>query len=83
LIHRSQRGRLKLDRRLGKGYAREACRALIGFAFQMLRLAWIVTITHRENTPSIRLLERLGMRLAAAPNAWPDMLAATLENDLR
>jgi RimJ/RimL family protein N-acetyltransferase len=64
----------------GHGYAAEACRALIGFAFDTLRLARIVTITHRENTPSIKLLERLGMRLEPAPAAWPGMLAATLEN---
>ncbi len=72
----------KLDRNTwGQGYAAEACRALIDFAFQTLRLARIVTITHRDNAPSIRLLEHLGMRLAPAPPIWSEMLTATLEND--
>ena len=51
------------------------------FAFHTLRLARIVTVTQRENAPSIKLLERLGMRFAPAPAAWPGLLTATLEND--
>jgi RimJ/RimL family protein N-acetyltransferase len=47
----------------------------------ILRLERIVTITQRENAPSIKLLERLGARLAPAPAAWAGMLMATLEND--
>ena len=74
----------KLDRSTwGHGYATEACRAVLDFAFQNLRLERIVTITQPENAPSIKLLERLGMRLAPAPPAWPDALMATLENDRR
>jgi RimJ/RimL family protein N-acetyltransferase len=61
----------KLERRTwGQGYAAEACCAMLDFAFQHLRLERIVTITQPENAPSIKLLERLGMRLAPAPAAW-------------
>jgi RimJ/RimL family protein N-acetyltransferase len=65
----------------GQGYAYEACRAMIRFAFDKLRLARLVTVTHRDNQPSIRLMERLGMRIEAAPPQWPDDLIGILEND--
>jgi ribosomal-protein-alanine N-acetyltransferase len=71
----------KLDRAAwGRGYAAEACRALIGFAFETLRLNRLVTITAQENAESIRLLERLGMRIDSAPPAWRGMVMGTLEN---
>jgi len=70
----------KLDRAAwGQGYAAEACQALIGFAFGILRLSRVVTITAHDNLPSIRLLDRLGMRIEPAPAAWPGMVMATLE----
>ena len=46
----------------GQGYATEACRAMIRFAFDEMRLAQLVTITATENTPSIKLLKGLGCR---------------------
>ena len=73
----------ELDRAAwGHGYAAEACQALIGFAFDTLRLNRLVTITAQDNIESIRLLERLGMRVEPAPAAWPGMAMATLENRL-
>lgn len=50
----------------GHGYATEAGRAILDFAFQELKLRRIATGTHRDNTRSIALLQRLGM------NVYPD-----------
>jgi ribosomal-protein-alanine N-acetyltransferase len=46
----------------GKGYASEACRAVIGFAFEELKLRRLVTGCNPENLRATRLQERLGMR---------------------
>jgi RimJ/RimL family protein N-acetyltransferase len=46
----------------GKGYASEACRAVIGFAFEELKLRRLVTGCEPENLRAMRLQERLGMR---------------------
>jgi RimJ/RimL family protein N-acetyltransferase len=54
---------------------------MIQFAFDQMRLLRIVTITDQQNTPSINLLQRLGMRLEAAPPSWQGSLMATLDND--
>ena len=45
----------------GKGYATEACRAALSRAFSTLGAARVVTGTAAANTPSCRLLARLGM----------------------
>lgn len=65
----------------GQGYAYEACRALARFAFDSMRLTQLVTITDKRNSGSIRLLERLGMRVEPAPPSWPGMNMGTLAND--
>jgi [ribosomal protein S5]-alanine N-acetyltransferase len=65
----------------GQGYATEACRALIRFAFDEMRLARIVTIAAAENMPSIKLLEALGMEIAPAPPSWAGSVTGTLQND--
>jgi RimJ/RimL family protein N-acetyltransferase len=56
----------------GKGYASEAVSRLLDYAFGDLGLHRVVAITHRENEPSIALLERLGMRREGhfVQNAW-------------
>ncbi len=64
----------------GRGYAVEACREMLRFAFEEMRLARIVTITDNKNLPSIRLLGRLGMRIEEAPPSWTGSLTGTLEN---
>jgi RimJ/RimL family protein N-acetyltransferase len=46
----------------GNGYATEAGRAALGYGFEELRLAEIVSFTSRLNEPSWRVMERLGMR---------------------
>ena len=67
----------------GQSYAAEACRAMLRFAFDEMRLARIVTITATENTASIKLLEALGMQIAPAPSSWAGSLTGTLQNDRR
>lgn len=45
----------------GKGYASEAARAWLAHGFDNLGLAEIVAFTYVGNTPSRRVMERLGM----------------------
>ena len=54
----------------GKGYATEACRALLGHAFDRLGAQRVVTGTHPSNTASVRLLERLGFRRTTEDPGW-------------
>ena len=46
----------------GKGYAYEATRALINFAFETLTLHRVYSITDCKNKSAIKLLKSLGMR---------------------
>jgi len=46
----------------GKGYATEAVRAVIHFAFTTLGLTRIEASTHPSNTRSVALLRRIGMK---------------------
>src|SRR5690606_33496231 len=48
-----------------QGYAGEAARAVISFAFEEYRLHRIFAVTAGGNEPSARLLRGLGMRLEA------------------
>jgi len=50
-------------RQQGKGYASEAAKALVDFSFETLRLARIIATTDYDNTPSQRVMQRVGMRL--------------------
>jgi RimJ/RimL family protein N-acetyltransferase len=54
--------RIKRDR-WGRGYAPEAARAVIGFAFGELGLDRVVSCIHSANAASIRVAEKLGMSL--------------------
>ena len=53
-----------LEQYWGQGYAKEASQAAIGYAFETLKLPCLAAVTSPENTPSIRLLERLGFQLS-------------------
>jgi RimJ/RimL family protein N-acetyltransferase len=55
----------------GHGYATEAAAAMIAYAFSTLRLRRIVATTEHDNTRSINVMRRLGMRLERNPNAEP------------
>lgn len=46
----------------GQGFASEAVRALLGYAFGGLRLHRLMALVDCENGPSVALLERVGMR---------------------
>lgn len=45
----------------GQGYANEAARSVLDFAFQRLKFAEVVSFTARANLRSQRLMQRLGM----------------------
>ena len=45
----------------GNGYATEAARAVLGYAFDELELSEVVSFTAVQNTPSRRVMERIGM----------------------
>jgi RimJ/RimL family protein N-acetyltransferase len=49
----------------GRGYAGEAARALLPFAFETMGFHRVVGRTEARNTGSARVLEKLGMRLEA------------------
>lgn len=49
----------------GRGYATEACQAILGHAFNQLQAQKLVTATAEVNRPSRRLLERLGFQKTA------------------
>ncbi len=53
----------------GCGYATEAARALIGFAFAELGVHHIQAQTLSENSPAIALAQRLGMRVEVGPRS--------------
>jgi len=53
-----------------QGYASEAARALVDFAFDRLRLGRIVATTEHDNAASQAVMRRLGMRMHE--NALPD-----------
>lgn len=54
--------RMRRDR-WGRGYAPEAARAALGFAFGELGLDRVVSCIHSDNSASIRVAEKLGMTL--------------------
>jgi RimJ/RimL family protein N-acetyltransferase len=46
----------------GNGYATEAAAAAVDHAFRRLKLERIVAVAYPENTASIRVMEKLGMK---------------------
>jgi|SRR5580704_9422157 ribosomal-protein-alanine N-acetyltransferase len=56
----------------GHGYATEACRALLGFGFKELNLHRVTAECFVEQTLSVRVMEKLGMRREAhcLKNDW-------------
>lgn len=45
----------------GKGYATEAAKAVLALAFERLNLTEIVSFTSPLNTPSVKVMEKIGM----------------------
>jgi RimJ/RimL family protein N-acetyltransferase len=60
-----------LPKHHGRGYATEAAAAMTSYAFDELRLRRIVATTEHDNTRSINVMRRLGMRLERNPEAEP------------
>lgn len=58
----------------GRGYATEAGRALIDFAFREMNLHRIVATTEHDNIPSQRVMEKLRMELRRNPLDGPPWL---------
>jgi len=54
-----------------QGYASEAARAMIAYAFDELRLARIVATTEHDNLASQAVMRTVGMRLMRNPRAEP------------
>lgn len=57
-----------------RGYATEAARAMIDYAFSRLRLKRIVATTTHDNIASIAVMRRVGMRIEANPYSEPPWL---------
>lgn len=57
-----------------QGFAAEASRALIRYGFEQLRLKRIVATTTRENTASIGVMSKLGMKVIHNPLSEPPWL---------
>jgi ribosomal-protein-alanine N-acetyltransferase len=55
----------------GRGYATEAAAAMVSYAFEELRLRRILATTEHDNTRSINVMRRLGMRIERNPEAEP------------
>ena len=47
----------------GRGYATEAARFLLGYAFEQLERPHVISLIHPDNAPSRRVAERLGERI--------------------
>ena len=60
---------------MGKGFALEACTALLTYAFDTLKVNRVFCNTAKKNKPSCRLLNRLGMTQVA------ELHNSTLRND--
>ena len=65
-----------------QGYATEAVRALIDYAFTQLRLKRIVATTTYENVASIGVMRKVGMRIEENPYSDPSwfQVVVILEN---
>ena len=66
----------------GRGYATEAARKMVDYAFEELRLRRIVSITGDDNRRSIALMKRLGMTITSNFHPdWPGGIIGILAND--
>jgi [ribosomal protein S5]-alanine N-acetyltransferase len=58
----------------GKGYATEAAKGLVRYAFRELRLAHVVATTSYDNPASQAVMRKIGMRIEHNPFATPEWL---------
>lgn len=76
-LNRDPNGPLETGWRLrqeawGRGYASEAARHMVGWAFATLKPALVCAVCQPENMPSSTVMERLGMRYSGM-GRWYDM----------
>lgn len=66
-----------------RGYATEAARAMIDYAFAEMNLARIVATTEYDNEASMAVMRRLGMSIERNPHPEPDwfQVVGVLENN--
>jgi RimJ/RimL family protein N-acetyltransferase len=57
-----------------RGYLSEAARALVDYAFDVLKLRRVVATTERDNVASIGVMRKLGMRVERNPLPEPPWL---------
>jgi ribosomal-protein-alanine N-acetyltransferase len=60
---------------MGKGFASEACTAVLNYVFNNLKIEKVICNTAKNNGPSCRLLSRLGMKRVA------ELPGSALRND--
>jgi len=56
----------------GRGLATEAARAIRDYAFETLNLSFFYAIADPENTPSLKVMERIGMRFQERTDRFYD-----------
>ena len=61
---------------LGKGYATEAAIRWVQYAFQDVGIDFLIAITRFDNTPNIKLNEKIGFVV----RPWPEQLERTSDN---
>jgi RimJ/RimL family protein N-acetyltransferase len=57
----------------GRGYATEAARGCMKYAFETLRLPRIISLIRPENQPSWRVAEKNGMKVWKQTSKWGDL----------
>jgi [ribosomal protein S5]-alanine N-acetyltransferase len=73
----------------GKGYASEAAKAVLGYAFEELHLHRVVATCQPENIGSYRIMEKIGMRkegyfkkcIPAGDGWWDEYFYAVLKEE--
>ena len=56
----------------GKGYATEAAKAVLRYAFMQLGLDKVIGVVHPENIASCRVLEKIGLKSSGTISGLPD-----------
>ncbi len=59
------------ERYRGKGLTTQAAKAVMKYGFETIALNRIVTIVHPDNLPSLKILEKLGMKFKYALDVMP------------
>jgi hypothetical protein len=69
----------------GRGFATEAARALVSYAFDVLKLGRIMAGTGYDNLASMAVMRKLGMRIERNPFPSPAWFETTgiLQKNLR